>query len=156
MYRRFDDSGEEEEEIDLNDLGLLEHLSSGGRVIRPMRTLTRKSIKPTRLFQTEQQERDRDAAKHEEAVTDIEDEHFEDNMTPTSSPVRKSKRSAPSSTQPSSSTPAASSEIKAETPKRKRGSPFDSWPRLKSGAVAPKATRSRKRAASQDLEELTA
>ncbi|RMZ80956.1 hypothetical protein DV738_g2360, partial [Chaetothyriales sp. CBS 135597] len=47
VYRRFNDAFEEEEEIDDLDLGLLEHTDEASRRTRPLKTLTRKSIKPT-------------------------------------------------------------------------------------------------------------
>jgi hypothetical protein len=153
IYRRFDDDGEEEEEIDADDLGLLEHVSNGGRIIKPFKTMTRKSIKPTRLFQTEQQKQDRDVDKDEEADTDIEEGALSDNTTPITSPSTRSKTSTGAPAVPSSSRTSSSAKDAPNVPKGKKTSPFDGWRRLKPGsAVAPQASRSRKRAASQELD----
>jgi hypothetical protein len=76
VYRRFaDDDEEDEEEIDERDLGLLSPATLEGQPRKPMKTLTRKSIKPTRLFQqseTEKAARERER-EEEEALTDRED-----------------------------------------------------------------------------------
>lgn len=59
MYRKFKDNPGEEDQYMSDDMG----------------TLSRKSIKPKRLFQTAEQVRVREAEKAEETVTDIEEEH---------------------------------------------------------------------------------
>jgi hypothetical protein len=75
VYKRFDDGSEEEETtLDASDLGLLEQTGTGTEALNLITPLTRKSIKPTRLFQTEAQKRAREAEKAEEEVTDIEDD----------------------------------------------------------------------------------
>ena len=94
VYRRFadDDEAEEEEVIDEQDIGLLGQTSAEGEHRRPIRTLTRKSIKPTRLFQTEEQKAAREREKEEEAMTDLEDE------ASSSSPAPDERHSTPATT----------------------------------------------------------
>ena len=66
VYRKFDDHGDIEEDIDVDELGLLQHVEGGSEIAKPIKSLTRKSIRPKRLFQ-------QDAAGDEEAPTDIEE-----------------------------------------------------------------------------------
>lgn len=160
MFVKFDDE-DEEEEIDTEDLGLLD--PNGDSVAaRPLKALTRKSIKPTRLFQTEQK-RDREAKKDEEALTDIEEQSSADAaqpVTPTTS--TKDTELANPATHPATAralrsttkkeivdvaneTASALQYNKAKTPKR--SSPFDSWKRVKAGssAVPVEPAKSKKR-----------
>jgi hypothetical protein len=118
VFRRFDreEEQEEEEDIDEQDLGLLGGTADGERR-RPMRTLTRKSVKPTRLFQTEEQKSAREREQEEEATTDVED-------------------------QASSASPVAEVSVKQIKPTKtaesrdngKKTSPFDVWGRAKKAA----------------------
>ncbi|KIW10469.1 hypothetical protein PV08_11433 [Exophiala spinifera] len=154
VYRRFNDDDDEEEEInpeDLEDLGLLEHTPKGTK-IKPIRTLTRRSIKPTRLFQTEQEERARELEKVEEALTDIEetadvnDDHLlsgEESPTKRTRSLRSAAKGSPRS------------EDGINGTSRKKGSPFDTWPRVKStaGTVSSSSTKGRKRAAAEAIDD---
>lgn len=138
VYRRFDDTGEEEEEIDAEDLGLLEHADDGGSRLRPMKTLTRKSIKPTRLFQSETQKRDRQREKEEEAVTDVEDE---------AAPVAESSAAAASSSK---------ANISSKLDKPRTASPFDTWARVKGPGRSSSTSKGQKRTASEALDDTPA
>ena len=161
VYRRFED-GEEEEEVDSEDLGLLEHTRAGTTAVKPLKTLTRKSIKPTRLFQTDEQKRARELEKEEEAATEIEDNveletihngYIKSNADadPTLSAVKSGKRAVKAMSEDGG---AAAEE--ATTTKRKINSPFDSWKRVK-GATSKssdeRASKTRKRNATEALEE---
>lgn len=129
VYRRFDDQGEdEEEEIDEDDLGLLSRTPGGSERLRPMRTLTRKSIKPTRLFQTEEQKAAREREKEEEAMTDVEEHSSTDS----------------SSVKPQTKTVKGSKSAK-EPGNEKKTSPFDQWSRARKsqdGSTSKAAKRS--------------
>lgn len=136
MYRRFNDEGDDEEGIDEEDLGLLGHTTNGTTDVKPLKTLSRRSIKPKRLFQTEAQKRAREEEKEEEAATDIEDqgdgtEDGPSNPTPHAPEskfgrgMRSKKHTMPSLDQ--------SSPDEQSTRNSQKGSPFDSWPRLKPG-----------------------
>ena len=136
--------------IDTEDLGLLERngdLSS----VAPLKTLTRKSVKPTRLFQTEEQKRAREAEKEEEALTDIEGHPSNDatHLSSPSTPTKISESQTPATPPPTGR--ALRSTAKKETidahranvsvgeksrsEKSKKASPFDSWKRVKAGAA---------------------
>ena len=143
VYRRFDDSQEEEEVIDDEDLGLLEHLEDGGAKVKPLKTLTRKSIKPTRLFQTEQQKLARDLAREDEAVTDIED----DASPPTSGEHVTQHVDKDSSKEVNGK--ASSNGIE----KPARASPFDAWRRVKGGSRTGSASKGQKRSAAEAMGE---
>lgn len=133
LYRRFDDELEEDEEIDAEDLGFLRQSPDGAERVRPMRTLTRKSIKPTRLFQTKEQKAAREREKEEEALTDVEEQHSTDDSTTKLAPSGRPSKA-----------PASSSD-------KKKTSPFDSWPRLKKGERAIASIKTGKRTASEAL-----
>ncbi|RMZ87995.1 hypothetical protein DV736_g4785, partial [Chaetothyriales sp. CBS 134916] len=146
VYRRFDDSFEEEEVIDDQDLGLLQHTEEGVTRAKPLKTLTRKSIKPTRLFQQEVQRRARDRAMEEEAPTDIEQDvtNDEDGDNKDEDEEKAEVEHAPI--------------IDADTKRRSVGvdtkskaSPFDAWPRVKPGTRSVSAAKKR----SADEAELT-
>jgi hypothetical protein len=127
VYRRFDDLEDEDEEISDSDVGLLAHADSRAPRARPLRTLTRKSIKPTRLFETEQQKKLRMEQSEEEAVTDLEDVEDSD---------------------------AADESIKIKRGKAgKKSSPFDTWPRLKKGSRDVSSSKASKRSASDALDD---
>lgn len=156
VFRRFDDDDDEEEEIDAGDLGLLEHnpKDSGGK---PLKTLTRRSIKPTRLFQTEEQKRAREAEKEEEALTDIEDP-----TGPSGDILGEMRESKESETVPMpKSGRSLRSAMKGEGGANERSrhsskkvSPFDSWPRLKStGRSEGGSSKGRKRGAAEAVED---
>ena len=143
MYRRFDDTGEEEEEIDAEDLGLLEHAEDGETRVKPLKTLTRKSIRPTRLFQSETQKREREREKEEEALTDVEDQ---------ATHVPES-----SETQRGSSKLAANVSSKLDKiDKPRKASPFDSWPRVKGSSRLSSTSKGQKRTASEALDDTPA
>lgn len=158
MFKRFDDGSEEEESLlDSTDLGLLEHIQGGTDAVKLLKPLTRRSIKPKRLFQTEEQIQVREAERAEEEVTDVEVEpHTGVADPPMSSPrsstnARRSPRSvAARSVQMPAETEDQNSDETDETKKAKKGSPFDSWKRVKLGAAASTAAagKGRKRAAS--------
>jgi hypothetical protein len=135
VYRRFDDRAEEEEEIDVDDLGLLGHNQDGETRVKPLKTLTRKTIKPTRLFQTDTQKRLREREREEEALTDVEDHP----------PV------AESSTKPSAN---VSAKLEADDSIRK-ASPFDSWRRVKGSAPHRSTSKGQKRTSSEAFEDGT-
>ena len=163
MYRRFDDMDEEEEVIDTTDLGLLDRVPYGASQL-PMKTLTRKSIKPKRLFQTEEQKRAREAEKEEEAATDVEDESTQVDAPATASgedvevidlitsreqgrPLRSPKKVAESK---------STVLEKVKEHHTKNGSPFAAWKRVKSsaGSSASTSAKGTKRPGSE-IEEAT-
>jgi hypothetical protein len=149
LYRRFDDASEDEEVIDAEDLGLLEHNGDFSSVA-PLKTLTRKSVKPTRLFQTEEQKRAREAVKEEEALTDIEGHPSNDvtHLDSLSTPTRISESHTPATPPPTgralrstTKKEAVDADLanvsavqKSTLKKPKKASPFDSWKRVKAGA----------------------
>jgi len=162
LFKKFGDEGEEEEEIDAEDLGLLQDRGADTLDIKPLRPLTRRSVKPTRLFQTEEQKRAREAEKEEEAITDIEDNaraevnNLKSPSTPTKPGLVEVPVSPPSTRRALRSTarkgqdeinfnesapPMANHQAK----KRTKISPFDNWKRLKAGTTA-RETKTRKRA----------
>lgn len=115
------------------------HDLNGSMSGRPLRTLTRKGIKPTRLFETEEQKEARERAKEEEAETEIEDNGAEAETnkpdTAYNSDLPTSKHIHPKKTQ--------------------RGSPFDSWARIKPGSKTPATSavkQGKKRAAADALD----
>lgn len=147
-------------------MGLLERngdLSS----IAPLKTLTRKSIKPTRLFQTEGQKRAREAEKEEEALTDIEEQpssdatqfgspstptKLADSVTPaTPPPTGRALRSTTKKEPADHDLVQISGIAKSKAKKPKRASPFDSWKRVKAGAIAAAAEPSMSRKRGSDI-----
>ncbi|OAP63420.1 hypothetical protein AYL99_02647 [Fonsecaea erecta] len=158
VYRRFDDEEDEEEDIDEGDLGLLEHTPKGSDVKR-LRTLTRRSIKPKRLFQTEAQQKAREAEREEEALTDIEEpiDHREDasaavgdgksSEVASNSVTRRSLRSSG----PVSLIPKDAESLDASRRSTQKASPFDSWPRLKSGGRPAASTPKGKKRSAVDM-----
>ena len=160
---------DEEEVIDTQELGLLEHTPNGTAAVRPLKTLTRRSIKPTRLFQSEEQKKAREMEKEEEAATEIEEEAEFDSVdvpapTPTVSNVKPPSRSLRSTRSTAKNSMVTSDDIiepvvgKIKNVKpAKRSSPFDSWPRVKAGssssAQASGAPKTKKRGASEVLED---
>lgn len=171
MFKRFDDSSEVEEDtiIDPNDLGLLENRVADADSLRIAKPLKRKSIKPTRLFQTQGQKQAREAEKAEEAVTDIEGEISTDvagasvPTTGTRAHTRRSRRTMATKPAPTSDGGTAkeiedesqavdggASPVVDKVKKPKRGSPFDSWRRVKSAAASSTVMsgKGRKRASS--------
>ena len=129
----------------------------------PLKTLTRKSIKPTRLFQTEEQKRIRETEKDEEALTDIEVQpnsaQLASPSTPTKVPGSETPATPPQTGRALRSTSKreiADADLvgvnaveKSKAKKPKRASPFDSWKRTKAGATAVAAdlSKSKKRGA---------
>ena len=162
MYRRFDDGSEDEEEIDTADLGLLERNGDPSSIV-PLKTLSRKSIKPTRLFQTEEQKRTREAEKEEEALTDIEEHPDATQLASPSTPAKVAESETPATPPPTGRALRSTARIettdadhvdlvvveKSKLKKPKRASPFDSWKRVKVGtsAVATEPSKTRKRGA---------
>lgn len=166
MFRRFDDGSEEEEtSIDPNDVGLLEQSEPSVEALRLLEPLTRRSIRPTRLFQTEEQKRAREVEKAEEEVTDIEaDPSFDlaESSIPAAEASTANRRSLRTAATKSTHTPNGISDhekldIEAEetnggdmpaveqVKKGKRGSPFDSWKRMKAGRGATEVVTSKGR-----------
>lgn len=146
VYRRFTDRGDEEESIDGEDLGLLEHAANGTSEVKPLKTLSRRSIKPKRLFQTEVQKRAREEEKEEEAATDIEDGSADVGDGPSIATSLESASKLGRGMRTRKRTLAAidrSSPEEQGSRSSQKGSPFDSWPRLKPGrgAGSPKAKR---------------
>lgn len=129
VFRRFEDAGEEEEVIDPDDLGLLTHAADGSTRTQPMRTLTRKSIKPKRLFESAEDKAKRELEKEEEALTDVDEREFENEV---SAVTHKSVKITGSTIE-------------------KKTSPFDKWPRLKKGSREGSATKATKRSAAEAL-----
>ena len=143
IFRRFDDSKEEEEVIDEDDLGLLAHTGDGASRIRPLRTLTRKSIRPTRLFQKERQKHKEEERTAEEALTDVEDD------TVVVTQEHDSKKEATETGSTRKGRKSQSNGIERPS----RASPFDAWPRIKAGSRPSSATKGHKRGAAEALEE---
>lgn len=124
MYRKFSDIDEEEEVIDTDDLGLLEHTPNGTSSAKPLRTLTRRSVRPRRLFQAEKQaEAKKVTEEEEEATTDVE----ENNNPSVDLPEEMSVAARPSADQ---------DQATVKESKRKVNSPFDSWKRVKAGTTS--------------------
>lgn len=94
-----------------------------------MRTLTRKSIKPKRLFESAEDKAKRELEKEEEALTDVDEREFEDEV---SAVTHKSVKITGSTIE-------------------KKTSPFDKWPRLKKGSREGSATKATKRSAAEAL-----
>ena len=121
MYRKFSDVDEEEEVIDTDDLDLLEHTPNGTSSAKPLKTLTRKSVRPRRLFQTEGKVEAKKVSEEEEAATDIEDNDQNVNL-----PNEVPTTAGPSADQ---------DQTTVKEAKRKVNSPFDSWKRVKAGTT---------------------
>ena len=155
---------EEEEVIDAADLGLLEHVPDGAERL-PMTTLTRKSIKPKRLFQTDEQKQAREAEKEEEAATDIEENTAQIDVPAASSidgievvnlitPAETGRTlRSPKKAVPGAEASSASVVEKVKEHHIKNGSPFSAWKRVKSsvGSSASASSKGTKRQAS-DME----
>ncbi|EXJ87678.1 hypothetical protein A1O1_04602 [Capronia coronata CBS 617.96] len=164
VFRRFDDAGDEEEEIDPDELGLLSHTPARSTA-KPMKTLTRRSIKPTCLFQTEEQRRARELEKEEEALTDIEgiegsDGDIAGDSTHDNHSAQKTSRSLRSSSKKVGADALDGTHLREavvrRTNKPKQASPFDSWPRVKHGLRTEAASlKSRKRPANGPVEDET-
>jgi hypothetical protein len=163
VYRRFEDESEEEEVIeDADDLGLLEHNTHGKVNTSPMKTLSRRSIKPKRLFESETQKRAREAEKEEEAMTDIEvdanvDAKAANGTLPskTANATTRSKSSRILRSSRGGHLTSDESESDKEEPGARQGhkaSPFDSWPRVRSGRSGG-LSKGKKRDASDLLDE---
>jgi hypothetical protein len=156
VFKRFDDGAEEEEStIDLNDLGLLEHTDVDVEALKLLKPLTRRSVRPTRLFQTEEQKRIREAEKAEEEATDIDEDPSKDvaessvRTSDLSHNTRqlRSTTAAEATKTPNGHTLNEAEDSKTEGPsggaspaigrakRTKKGSPFDSWKRVKAGAA---------------------
>lgn len=152
VYRAFNDEGDEAEEIAVEDYASLGDAPRGSTSPKPLKTLTRKGITPTLLFPSEEQRRAREAEKEEEADTDIEHptelgdgskivlQGHKDKAR--SSRQRKSKRGHLTSDESSED------HQNEEAGRSKNGSPFDTWPRVKSiGSVS--ASKGKKRGVSE-------
>jgi hypothetical protein len=132
IFKRFDDSLEEEEVIDPEDLGMLSRTADAGQAVKALKTLTRKSVKPTRLFQKEQA-----VLPEEGADTDIEAE------------VEIQAEPQASSSQEVESRGKSRSKVDAPN----RASPFDSWPRVKSGTRRTASGAQKRSAEDMDIVE---
>ena len=139
--------------------------------IKSMKTLTRKSIKPTRLFQTEQQKRLREAEKDEEAVTDIEGESANPTVQAARpiTPIDGADADEPASPPPSGrslrSTAKKDNVDSARIPpprlgkvnsrNHRKSSPFDSWKRFKAGtpSIDMAGSKTRKRGVPDVVED---
>jgi len=153
VYRRFDDEDDEEEVIDEDELGLLEHSPRGSNT-KPLKTLTRRSIKPKRLFQTEAQKKARETREGEEAPTDIEEQASEVDDEE-SSPVSPSYEAGRSlrSTGKAHLIPSEDEVKAADGRPNQKTSPFDSWPKMKSGGGSTIGTsKGKKRGATEAIE----
>ncbi|KAL9112113.1 MAG: hypothetical protein Q9227_003490 [Pyrenula ochraceoflavens] len=148
IVKKLPEESEESEETDLAGLDITQTFNSSDAPapLRKVRPLTRRSIKPTRLFQTEKRIRDEKAAKEDEIVTDLEedlsdtlvkapeDKGNEDGAT-TSASTRTSPRSKSKKTHAVEEDCEKTSKA-ARQPKQE-ASPFDSWKRVKSSHSAP-------------------
>lgn len=144
VYRRFDDTGEDEEEIDIDDQGLLEDDQDAEQKLKKVKTLTRKSIKPTRLFQAEIQKRAKVREQEEEAATDIEEDMIQEPAAESSNRVEGPSRKA-------------NTAAKLEgLEKSRKSSPFDSWPRVKGSSRQSSASKGQKRSAAEALDSPSA
>jgi hypothetical protein len=171
VYRRFSDGSDEEDTtIDPDDLGLLEHTEVDVKALNLLKPMTRRSIRPTRLFQTEEQKRAREAEKAEEEVTDVDEEQsapIAEASATVTEPKTSDKRAgkniskAPAHTidgkipdQPEEHMTGKAGEEESPavgTAKKAKGdSPFDTWKRVKHGTSASTAGpgKGRKRASS--------
>lgn len=162
VYRRFDDGEDEEEEIDADDLGLLEHSPTSSHT-KPLKTLTRRSIRPTRLFQSEEQKQTRELEKEEEALTDIDDTTITMNgdlsagegasNTNGDDPTPKTGRSLRSAAKTSAYL-SDGGDNETGVRSTKKVSPFDSWPRVKRGMrFATSTSKGKKRVANEAIDE---
>ena len=117
----------------MDDVGLLGQ--SPESTAKSLRTLTRRSIKPKRLFQTEAQKKARKVQEEEEAPTDIEEPTCQEGdaevLSP-ASPTVKTGRSLRSTGKAHLWTEEAESSSPADG-SNKKISPFNAWPKLKSG-----------------------
>lgn len=175
VFKRFDDGSDEEQAIvDPDDLGLLKHTEVDSNALQLFNPLTRRSIRPKRLFQTEEQKRAREAEKAEEEVTDIEEEPSIDATEPSvpvsgsSNNSRRSRRITSTKSDPTANGHAldevedresganddGGSPVVEKAKKAKRGSPFDSWKRVKPGTSTSTVGHSKgRKRASSDLED---
>ncbi|KAJ9610520.1 hypothetical protein H2200_005297 [Cladophialophora chaetospira] len=157
VYRRFDDEDDEKEEIDSDDLGLLDNSPESN--VKSLKPLTRRSIKPKRLFQTEAQKKAREVQEEEEALTDIEVPAGQDGDAEVSSPVSPTLNTGRSlrSTGKAHLFTNGVELNDIDTHPTSKTSPFDSWPRLKSGGgFSTGAQKGRKRTAPDNLEYIGA
>ena len=127
MFRRFNDAGDDEEEFEVDEPGLLSYSNDSVQRTRPMRTLTRKSIKPKRLFESEEDRLARLKGKEEEIATDIDDRASEEEISTATASHKHVKGSIKSGD--------------------KKTSPFDKWPRLKKGGRGASSEKSTKKSA---------
>jgi hypothetical protein len=106
-----------------------------------MKTLSRKSIKPVRLFETEEDKAIREAREREEALTDVDESSSEqlltgDKVVNETKPTRKIK---------------SSSNLG-----EKKTSPFDKWPRLKKSSRDNSGSKPGKRMVDQAADDTPA
>ena len=166
IYRKFE-SEEEDEEIDPEDLGLLEYAEGSVDRNHLTKPLTRKSVKPTRLFQSERKMRTAEAEKEEEALTDIEDQVPAAELT-TSKTDTGSDQSLAQPTEKVAQPPLKSDHLESDSDASQKttsrgskktsqkSSPFDTWKRLKrTNAVAESSSvvKGKKRASGEDRDE---
>ena len=123
-------------------------MEDGESKARPLRTLTRKSIRPTRLFQSEVQKVAREQEQEEEAPTDVD----EASTAANSFDVTTAKDTANDLAESSQSSTTVTRRRSADT--AKKASPFGSWKRIKSGGKgSASSSKGQKRTASQAVEE---
>jgi hypothetical protein len=102
--------------------------------------LTRKSIKPTRLFQSELDKRAKSREREEEAATDVEEETAAESVAESSNHVN-------------GAAPKGSFTAKVEEmEKSRKSSPFDAWPRVKGSSRPSSASKGQKRSAAEALD----
>ena len=160
VYHKLPEDSEGSEEIELDDLGLTQTFTNSDQPapLRRIKPLKRRSIKPTRLFQSEKQIRDREAELEDEISTDVEagsvsgavkgvtDKSDEEERLPLSTP-RKSPRSKKTRKDLNGS----DTEKPSKFVRKPDTSPFDSWKRVKGGS--PAAGRGKKRTSDQAVVE---
>lgn len=107
-----------------------------------MRTLTRKSIKPTRLFETEVQKRARELEREEEADTDIEDSSNWDTnhkiIVQNEDPQNLTSQTSRAKLHCPASDESGEDHGTGRAHRSKKGSPFDTWPRVRGSATKGK------------------
>ena len=158
VYRRFDDDDDQEEDIDTDGLDLSGHTTTNSKSFK---ALTRRSIKPKRLFQNEAQKKARDVREEEEALTDIEEDSAQNGDAPAGMSVDSPRAVSPGvktgrslrSTGKVHLVSDANELNSSDGRTAKNTSPFDSWPRLKSaGSSTGGVQKGRKRGAPETLD----
>ncbi|KAL9618282.1 MAG: hypothetical protein Q9160_006993 [Pyrenula sp. 1 TL-2023] len=153
IYRKFNEEDDAEEAaespIDVSDLELLGQSTDPKRPhptrMRNIRPLTRQSVKPTRLFQSEKKARERAAKKEDEISTDVEEDASSSSTATPDTPIVRLETEAVNPLSPGRTlrsdtlikAPVESDDEKPSEVSKKKGkksSPFDSWKRVKKGS----------------------